>query len=132
VYKRTGPGDANADGTVDFNDLAAMAQSYNTSGPLMRWSQGDFNYDQTVDFNDLALLAQNYNMTGVLAPPMGAVTEFWQAFAADWEAAQAAAGLPEPGGTLALFMGIALLTPQRRPGARPGCSRNKRPAMRRH
>jgi hypothetical protein len=108
------PGDANADGSVDFNDLAVMAQSYNTSAPLMRWSQGDFNYDQTVDFNDLALLAQNYNTTGVLAPPVGAASEFGQALATDWEAARAAAGVPEPGGTLALFMGIALLKSPRR------------------
>ncbi|HEY7115320.1 MAG TPA: dockerin type I domain-containing protein [Tepidisphaeraceae bacterium] len=52
-------GDANLDGTVDFLDLAALAQNYNGVGTAP--AQGDFNYDGRVDFYDLAILAQNYN-----------------------------------------------------------------------
>jgi probable HAF family extracellular repeat protein len=55
-------GDANADGAVDFLDLAALAQNYNTSGAAA-WEHGDFNGDGSVDFLDLAELAQNYNTT---------------------------------------------------------------------
>jgi hypothetical protein len=58
--------DVNRDRAVDFNDLAVLAQNYNTVGG-MTFAQGDFNYDTNVDFNDLAMLAQRYNST--LAPP---------------------------------------------------------------
>lgn len=51
--------DANNDGAVDFVDLAAMAQNYNTVGNT--YVQGDFNGDGAVDFLDLAMLAQRYN-----------------------------------------------------------------------
>jgi probable HAF family extracellular repeat protein len=54
-------GDANHDRAVDFNDLVALAQSYNTSGKT--FAQGDFTGDGTVDFNDLVILAQRYNTT---------------------------------------------------------------------
>jgi uncharacterized protein (DUF2141 family) len=56
------PGDINRDGTVDFNDLAILAQHYNTIGGNT-WDTGDFNGDGNVDFNDLAAMAQNYNTT---------------------------------------------------------------------
>jgi hypothetical protein len=56
------PGDANDDLTVDFNDLVAVAQNYNTAGGKT-WAQGDFTGDGKVDFNDLVILAQNYNTT---------------------------------------------------------------------
>jgi hypothetical protein len=61
TIRYTRGGDANLDGSVDFNDLAAMAQNYNNLDGNRTWAQGDFTYDGTVDFNDLALLAQNYN-----------------------------------------------------------------------
>jgi len=60
------PGDANDDLTVDFNDLVAVAQNYNTVGGKA-WQQGDFNGDGNVDFNDLVILAQNYNTTRAAA-----------------------------------------------------------------
>jgi hypothetical protein len=62
-------GDANRDRKVDFNDLAALAQNYNTSGKS--FSQGNFSYDSTgkVDFNDLVILAQRYNTS---LPPAAA------------------------------------------------------------
>jgi hypothetical protein len=53
------PGDANRDRSVDFNDLVALAQNYNTVGKT--YAQGDFTGDGSVDFNDLVQLAQNYN-----------------------------------------------------------------------
>jgi hypothetical protein len=52
-------GDANHDASVDFNDLVALAQHYNT--PAFGPTLGDFNYDGDVDFNDLVTLAQRYN-----------------------------------------------------------------------
>jgi hypothetical protein len=52
-------GDANRDRKVDFNDLVALAQYYNTAGKI--WPDGDFNGDGNVDFNDLVILAQRYN-----------------------------------------------------------------------
>jgi hypothetical protein len=58
--------DASGDAVVDFNDLAILAQNYNTIGG-MTFDKGDFNYDGNVDFNDLALLAQRYNTS--LPPP---------------------------------------------------------------
>ena len=58
--------DANRDRTVNFDDLAILAQHYNTTGG-MTFVKGDFNYDNNVNFDDLALLAQRYNTT--LPPP---------------------------------------------------------------
>jgi hypothetical protein len=68
-------GDANRDRAVDFVDLAALAQSYNT--PASTWAQGDFNADGRVDFNDLVLLAQNYSKSlPDVAPTLAAATAF--------------------------------------------------------
>src|SRR5205085_1733992 len=54
-------GDANHDRSVDFNDLVALAQNYNSTGGGLTYAQGDFNFDGNVDFNDLVILAQHYN-----------------------------------------------------------------------
>jgi sugar lactone lactonase YvrE len=56
-------GDANLDGSVDFNDLFAVGKHLNTTGN--DWSQGNFNYSSngTVDFNDLFIIGQNLNKT---------------------------------------------------------------------
>jgi len=91
-------GDATADGSIDFNDLVKLAQNYNVTDGQRRWSDGDFNYDGNVDFNDLVMLAQNYNTTGVqgAASLTLAAGESSASFAADWERAQAVAGVPEP------------------------------------
>jgi ELWxxDGT repeat protein len=62
-------GDVNHDRSVDFLDLARLAQNYNTTGKT--FADGDFNYDGNVDFLDLALLAQRYNTT--LAAPAAPV-----------------------------------------------------------
>jgi hypothetical protein len=68
-------GDANRDRSVDFLDLAALAQNYNISGGRT-WSQGNFNGDGNVDFLDLAILAQRYN-TSLPASPMGGASPAW-------------------------------------------------------
>ncbi|MDB5323494.1 MAG: hypothetical protein JWN40_5125, partial [Phycisphaerales bacterium] len=52
-------GDINRNRSVDFNDLAIMAQNYNAAGK--NWGTGDLNGDGATDFLDLALLAQRYN-----------------------------------------------------------------------
>jgi hypothetical protein len=65
-------GDANRDKSVDFLDLAALAQNYNTTGGET-WSQGDFSGDGNVDFIDLAKLAQNYN-TALPGTPLPSAT----------------------------------------------------------
>jgi probable HAF family extracellular repeat protein len=95
-------GDANADGSVDFNDLVALAQNYNTSGSL-DWEHGDFTGDGNVDFNDLVALAQNYNTTQ---------GTFASQFQSDVQAAFAQ--VPEPGACCALAL-ASLLPLTRRP-----------------
>jgi hypothetical protein len=84
-------GDATLDGVTDFNDLAKLAQSYNTlvtgGDP---WLSGDFTGDGSVDFLDLAKLAQNYNTTLSGAPIPGAPTGF------EADLARAFASVPEP------------------------------------
>jgi hypothetical protein len=85
---KAGPGDANLDGVVDFNDLVKLAQSYNTSGKT--WFSGDFTYDGRVDFNDLVVLAQNYN-----SPVPGPIISEGASFNADLS--RAFSIVPEPG-----------------------------------
>jgi hypothetical protein len=92
------PGDANADGITDFNDLVALAQNYNTSNDPT-WSTGDFTGDGIVDFNDLVLLAQTYNQVAS-APPVGVEG--------------AGSAVPEPGLiTLAAILGCASIVRRR-------------------
>jgi hypothetical protein len=55
-----GKGDSNLDNAVDFGDLSALSQNYN-SGLTTTWEQGDFNNDHLTDFADLVILSQNYN-----------------------------------------------------------------------
>ena len=104
-------GDANRDRSVDFNDLALLAQNYNTSG-AKTFGMGDFNYDDNVDFDDLAILAQRYNTS--LAVPAPAV-------------AASASGLDESQGSTrpaqarrpAANAVFNAAVPIKRPGARP-------------
>lgn len=86
-------GDADLSGGVNFNDLVALAQSYNKAG---RWKQGDFTYDGQVNFSDLVLLAQNYNATLSAVDP----SALGASFAADWAMAQSF--VPEPASALAI------------------------------
>jgi autotransporter-associated beta strand protein len=88
LIRYTRSGDANLNGAVNFEDLVALAQNYNTATGEAFWTQGDFNYDGNVNFADLVQLAQNYN-TALPAPGT-----FAAGFEADLQAALAA--VPEP------------------------------------
>ena len=65
------PGDANADGKVDINDLTIVLARYGKTG--MTWNPGDFNGDGKVDINDLTIVLANYGKTygasGWASPP---------------------------------------------------------------
>jgi hypothetical protein len=83
------PGDANLNGSVEFQDLVALAQNYNLGGKS--WVSGDFTGDGTVEFADLVLLAQFYNTPAT--------------FQSDWAFAQSIA--PEPASLMVLgFAGL--------------------------
>lgn len=72
VFFATMRGDANFDRTVDFNDLAALAQHYNTT-TIRGYADGNFDnpaVSGNVDFNDLVALAQNYGQTFSIATPI--------------------------------------------------------------
>jgi hypothetical protein len=95
-------GDANLDGSVGFNDLVRLAQSYNTdfnTNPTTNswWSRGDFNYDGVVNFADLVKLAQNYNQSLPAGPVESAFTS-----------------VPEPTIIPILFAACGLAAPRRR------------------
>jgi hypothetical protein len=79
-------GDANRDRSVDFNDLVALAQNYNTTGGKT-YALGDFSGDGNVDFNDLVLLAQNYNTSLPGGPAPSATANFSSDLAAAFAAA---------------------------------------------
>jgi hypothetical protein len=93
LLRTTLAGDANLDGSVDFNDLVALAQNYNTNVSLASedwWSRGDATYDGVVDFNDLVKLAQNYNTALEPSAVPGASAVF------EADLARAFASVPEP------------------------------------
>jgi hypothetical protein len=115
LVRYTIQGDANLDGTVNFNDLLALARNYNVSGANVTWGVGDFDYNGIVNFNDLLALARNYNQ----ALPAGAIPGATPAFEADMAAAFAAA-VPEPGMGLvgAGACGLAVLGRRRRQAVR--------------
>lgn len=54
------PGDTNADYQVNFDDLLALARSYNSQNTGGR-NTGDFDRNGVTDFDDLLVLARNYN-----------------------------------------------------------------------
>jgi ELWxxDGT repeat protein len=117
-------GDANRDRSVDFLDLARLAQNYNTTGGKT-YAQGDFNGDGNVDFLDLAIMAQRYNtnLPPGAAQPVAAPST---SFAADWAAATAT--IPAPVAAKAdptkikpkpLFSVAPVVKPPSKPKAKP-------------
>ena len=54
-------GDANLNGTVDFNDFLALQNSFTTTAA--GWQGGDFNYDGVTDFNDFLALQNNFGQS---------------------------------------------------------------------
>jgi Lamin Tail Domain len=93
-------GDTDLNGSVDFNDLLALAQNYGAGATGKTWSQGDFDFGGSVDFNDLLSLAQNYGGSG-----LNGTTLEGTAFAEDWALAQSL--VPEPG-IACLLAGLTL------------------------
>jgi hypothetical protein len=94
LVRYTRLGDANLDGTVNFDDLLLLAKNYNGTPATLApgwWSRGDFTYDGYVNFDDLLVLAKNYNAV-LPAAPLPSATP---AFDADMARAFAAA-VPEP------------------------------------
>ena len=68
------PGDANADGKVDINDLTIVLARYGQTG--MTWNTGDFNGDGKVDINDLTIVLANYGKSlGASGVGLAAVPE---------------------------------------------------------
>jgi autotransporter-associated beta strand protein len=103
-------GDADLSGTVDFNDLARLAQHYNTNlaqtSNQSWWYSGDFTYDGQVNFDDLTRLAQNYNAA------LPAEASFTPDFAGDLT--RAFASVPEPSVTVfATFAGLIYILRRR-------------------
>jgi autotransporter-associated beta strand protein len=108
IARYTLSGDLNLDGSVDFLDLAKLAQSYNVTDGTRQWSTGDVNYDGNTDFLDLAKMAQNYN-TALGAPAVpGASADF------NADLARAFAAVPEPGTISLLGLGAVAMLGRRR------------------
>jgi autotransporter-associated beta strand protein len=90
VVRTTVAGDATLDSVVNFDDLLALAKSYNRTDAY--WARGDFDYNAIVNFDDLLILAKNYNQVAA-APTVPSASA---AFNADVAAAFAQAAVPEP------------------------------------
>ena len=88
------PGDANLNGTVDFNDFLVLQNNFGSTAT--RFDQGNFNYDGSTDFNDFLVL-QNHFGQSVAGAPAATVTA---AQVAAIRAFAATAAVPEPAGVL--------------------------------
>lgn len=64
LVRRTLPGDANLDRSVDFADLISLARSYGSASA--NWIDGDFDYNDVVDFADLVALTRNFGAGGLI------------------------------------------------------------------
>lgn len=107
VARVTYKGDTNLDQAVDFSDLLALAQNYNSGSGS--WTTGDFNRDAQVNFEDLLALAQNYGASGSVDAIAAAGAG--EQFVADWSLAVSLA--PEPASLSVLLGGAALLRRRR-------------------
>jgi hypothetical protein len=117
LVRTTLAGDANLDGSVDFNDLVKLAQNYNTrvsDNTESWWTHGDVSYDGLVDFNDLVKLAQNYNTALTPAPIPGASAAF------EADLARAFASVPEPSQMVLLLIAATPWASRRRTGDQRG------------
>jgi autotransporter-associated beta strand protein len=109
VTRVTVGGDATMDSLVNFDDLLALAKSYNSTTAY--WAKGDFDYNAIVNFDDLLILAKNYNAVMPSEAIPGATAEF----KADMAAAFAQAAVPEPTGLALLGLaGAAMMGGRRR------------------
>jgi probable HAF family extracellular repeat protein len=93
-------GDANADGSINFGDLVAVAQNYGRADSV-GWEQGDFDGNGTVNFSDLVAVAQSYGYTDPsFSSPLAA-------------GALNASSVPEPGSATTITLAAALLATKR-------------------
>jgi hypothetical protein len=90
------PGDADLNGTVDFNDFLVLQNHFGQ--PNTTFATGDFNFDQQTDFNDFLALQNNFG-TSVAGTPFVATAAEVKAMTAF------AAVVPEPAGLAALGLG---------------------------
>ncbi len=100
-------GDADLNGSVNFDDLLRLAQNYGSANGA--WSKGDSNYSGTVDFDDLLALAQRYGTTLLESGEM--VTGSRADFASDWYLARSMVPEPVAAGSL---MALAAIGRRRR------------------
>jgi hypothetical protein len=116
LVKYTLAGDANLDGQVNFADLLAVTQHFETTGN--DWAEGNFTYNPTglVNFADLLIVAQNFNM---VLNPAGSSSEQLGGTAFPL-AAPLAVQVPEPdGAVLAAAAAFGLITRRRKNPFRP-------------
>lgn len=99
------PGDANLDGTVNFDDLLVVAQNYDSVASS--WATGDFDGTGSTVFDDLLVVAQNYGLSGVTLP-VDLGNSVSADFQSDWTLALSV--VPEPSSFALLGLaGSALL-----------------------
>ena len=102
-------GDANLDGTVNFNDFLILQNNFAVAGT--RFDQGNFNYDGQTDFNDFLVLQNNFgqSITGepvlVTRSQIAAITAF---------ANSDASLVPEPGSLSVIAVVASALGGRRR------------------
>jgi hypothetical protein len=99
--KNTEYGDTTLNGTVDFDDLLALAQHYGSASTS--WADGDVDGVNGVAFDDLLLLAQNYGFGSALLRN----DQFWS----DWQLAQSM--VPEPSTLVTLSLVVPALRRRR-------------------
>ena len=98
------PGDADLNGTVDFNDFLVLQNNFGQAGT--RFDQANFNYDGATDFNDFLVLQNNFgqSITGETVSVTRAQVAAMTAFAAT---------VPEPASMAILGLGAAALRRRR-------------------
>ncbi|MDB5327227.1 MAG: hypothetical protein JWM57_2796 [Phycisphaerales bacterium] len=101
------PGDANLNGTVDFNDFLVLQNNFNAPGT--RFDQGNFNYDGVTDFNDFLVLQNNFGQS-VTGEPVAFTKQQVDAITAF----ASANAVPEPTTLTVLGLGGMLLGRRRR------------------
>lgn len=100
------PGDANLDGSVNFNDFLILQNNF--SAPGTRFDQGNFNYDAQTDFNDFLVLQNNFGQSVTGAAVSISPAEFAAV------AAFASSQVPEPGSLAVLGLSAGLLLRRRK------------------
>lgn len=101
------PGDANTDGSVNFEDLLTLAQNYGVHTGQARWFDGDFDANGIVDFPDLLALAQNYGASASVTLP-----NLSPELQSDWAKAQSI--VPDPSSSALALAALSFSSLRRR------------------